>query len=285
MGNDIQNRFQQAKQAIGNAEYIVIGGGAGLSDAAGLHYTGKRWTDNFASYIEKYGFKDLYTSSFYPFSTQEERWAYWAKHISINLYDTPATELYKDLFRLIKYEKYFVITTNADRQFVKAGFAADKVLAVQGEYGYFQCAYPCHDTLYDNEEQVKAMIAHTHDCLIPTSLVPKCPKCGGNVEVNLRGGAYFVQDKNWHDVAQSYENFVKKCEGTNVVFLELGVGFNTPGIIRYPFEQMTYQNKNATLIRLNRDYSSGAKENINRTIAFDEDMALVISALQSSTEK
>ncbi|MDR1620069.1 MAG: hypothetical protein LBS18_05355, partial [Clostridiales bacterium] len=282
---DYKYRIQQAKCAIGNAEYILIGGGAGLSDAAGLHYIGKRFADNFAPFIEKYGFEDLYTSSFYPFRTQEERWAYWAKHISVNRYDTPATELYKELFRLVKEKRYFVITTNVEHQFIKAGFPAEKVYAVQGNYGYFQCARGCHNTLYDNEEQVKAMVAHTHDCRIPTFLIPKCPVCAGEMDAYIRHNEYFVQDENWYKAESHYIGFLKSRKGKSTVFIELGVGFNTPGIIRIPFEQMTCQNRNTTLIRVNRDFPQGVKENTNRTIAFTEDMAQIIEALNRNDRK
>ncbi|MGL5514505.1 MAG: Sir2 silent information regulator family NAD-dependent deacetylase, partial [Sporomusa sp.] len=154
-----ENRIEQAKVAIDNADYLLIGGGAGLSDAAGLKYNGKRFTDNFAPFIEKYGFEDLYTSSFYPFETQEERWAYWAKHISVNRYIPQATGLYKQLFELAKDKEHFVLTTNVEYQFHKAGFTDENIFMVQGDYGYFQCEKGCHEKLYYNEEQVKAMIA------------------------------------------------------------------------------------------------------------------------------
>lgn len=276
---EYKDRLQRAAEAINNADYILIGGGAGLSDAAGLHYTGKRFTDNFADFIVKYGFQDLYTSSFYPFKTQEERWAYWAKHISLNRYDTPATELYKDLFRLAQNKEYFVITTNVEHQFIKAGFPEEKVFGVQGDYGLFQCERGCHDTLYDNAEQVNAMIANTQDCRIPSDLVPKCPVCGGEMDTNLRHSNDFVQDKNWYATQSLYEDFLNVSEGKKIVYLELGVGFNTPGIIRIPFEQLCYQNINSTIIRVNRDYPDGAKENTTRTIAFSEDMTQIIKAL------
>lgn len=275
---DYKDRLQRAAKAINSADYILIGGGAGLSDAAGLHYSGKRFTDNFTDFIEKYDFEDLYTSSFYLFKTQEERWAYWAKHISLNRYDTPATELYKDLFRLAQGKEHFVITTNVEHQFIKAGFPVEKVFAVQGDYGFLQCERGCHDTLYDNEKLIKAMIANTYDCRIPSALVPKCPVCGGEMDTNLRHSKDFVQDENWYAAESQYERFLKAGKDKQIVYLELGVGFNTPGIIRIPFEQLTFQNKNAALIRVNRDYPDGAKENTARTIAFSEDMVQIIKA-------
>ena len=282
---EYKDRLQRATDAIKNADFILIGGGAGLSDAAGLHYSGNRFTDNFTDFIEKYGLEDLYTSSFYPFKTQEERWAYWAKHISVNRYDTPAAELYKDLFRLAHSKEYFVITTNVEHQFIKAGFPVEKVFAVQGDYGLFQCERGCHNTLYDNAELVKVMIAHTRDCKIPAFLVPKCPVCGGEMDTNLRHSNDFVQDENWYAAESRYENFLKTSKGKRIVYLELGVGFNTPGIIRIPFEQLCCQNKNAMLIRINRDYPDGAKENAAGTIAFTEDMAQIIKALCQKDSK
>ncbi len=276
---DYERRIQKAKKAIQNADRILIGGGAGLSDAAGLKYSGKRFTDHFEPFIQKYGFLDLYTSSFYPFETQEERWAYWAKHISLNRYDTPATELYKTLFRLVRDKEHFVLTTNVEHQFVKAGFSQERVFAVQGNYGLFQCELGCHNVLYENESQICAMIANTRDCRVPQSLVPKCPVCGGEMDANLRHNEFFVQDENWYRAEQNYLAFANACPGQRTVYLELGVGFNTPGIIRYPFEQMTYQSESARLIRINRDYPGGFKENASKTIPFSEDMPEILEAI------
>jgi NAD-dependent SIR2 family protein deacetylase len=279
--SDYEKRIERAKHVLNEAEYLLIGGGAGLSDAAGIKYSGGRFRDNFAPFIAKYGLQDMYSSGFYPFQTQEERWAYWARHIRLNRYDAPATNLYKDLLLLVKGKHYFVLTTNADHQFCKAGFPKEKVFAVQGNYGLLQCTRACHDRLYDNEPQVYEMTDHTADCKIPTRLVPKCPVCGGEMDVNLRKDSYFVQDENWYNAERKYEDFLSSCDNEKVVYLELGVGFNTPGIIRYPFERLTYTNKHATLIRANRDYPQGAKENIERTVAFTEDMARMVRDMQS----
>jgi NAD-dependent SIR2 family protein deacetylase len=279
--SDYNTRVERARQAISDSEYILIGGGAGLSDAAGLHYSGKRFADNFAPFVEKYGFTDMYTSSFYPFETQEERWAYWAKHIAVNRYDEPASALYKELLSLMLGKEYFVLTTNVEHQFIKAGFPEDKVFAVQGDYGLLQCAKGCHDTLYDNESQVRRMTAETRDCRIPSALVPKCPVCGGEMDVNLRHNEYFVQGKNWNQAKRRYTDFLNGFAGKKAACLELGVGFNTPGIIRFPFERMTHSNEQAVLIRINRDYPQGARENERRTIAFAEDMAATVAALNS----
>ncbi len=276
MNENYQTRIEKAKTTIEDADYILLGGGAGLSAAAGIEYSGKRFTESFGPFIKKYGLTDMYSSGFYPFRTQEERWAYWAKHISLNRYETGATKLYKDLYQLVKDKNYFVITTNVESQFEKAGFSFDKVFEVQGNYGYFQCAKGCHDKLYDNESLVKEMVEKTVDCKIPSELVPKCPICGGEMDPNLRINEYFVQDAKWYELNKSYNEFLKESDGKKIVYLELGIGFNTPGIIRYPFERWTYHNEKATLIRLNKDHPEGIKENEDKTIAFTENMQEVI---------
>lgn len=272
-------RLDRAKRALDGAEYVLLGGGAGLSAAAGITYSGKRFSDHFAPFIERYGFTDLYTSSFYPFETEEERWAYWAEHISINRFTMGATQLYRDLLELVQEKPYFVISTNVESQFVKAGFPEDKVFEIQGDYSFLQCKKGCHDTLYYNETLVKEMIGQTKNCRIPSALVPKCPVCGGNMDVNLRKNGYFVQDERWYESDRRYSEFLSTSAGARIVYMELGVGFNTPGIIRYPFERMTYSNDKASLIRLNLDHPEGAVENKFKTIAFTEDMQEVVRGL------
>lgn len=273
-------RLNMAKKVFYEAEYIVIGAGAGLSSAAGLEYSGKRFTDNFEEFIKKYGMTDMYSSGFYPFSTEEEKWAYWAKHIFLNRYATDALPMYKDLYNLIKNKNYFVITTNVDAQFEKSGFQTDKIFAVQGDYGFNQCNKGCHNLLYNNEYLVKSMLAHTRDCKIPTGLVPKCPVCGGEMVVHLRCDNYFVQNNDWYNSQDNYIEFIRKTYNKKVVFLELGVGFNTPAIIRYPFEQMTYKNNNAIIIRVNKAFPKGVEENREKTISFTENMWSLIKNLR-----
>ncbi|MEI5907442.1 Sir2 family NAD-dependent protein deacetylase [Bacillus spongiae] len=280
MKNDIETRIQLAQKTVSDAEYILVGGGAGLSAAAGIEYSGKRFIENFAPFIEKYGLTDMYSSGFYSFPTQEERWAYWAKHIFVNRYEPSSTPLYRELYEWVKDKKYFVITTNVDSQFEKAGFSTNKIFEVQGNYGYLQCSKGCHDTLYDNEKLVKSMVQKTVNCKISTELVPKCPVCGGDVDPHLRINQYFVQDKSWYQSNKAYNDFLKESEGKKIVYLEMGIGFNTPGIIRYPFEQMTYHNEKAMLIRLNREHPEGAKENRNKTIAFTENMQDVVVGIK-----
>lgn len=270
-------RINKAKELFKNTGHIVVGAGAGLSTAAGLEFTGSRFTENFASFICKYHMEDLYTSSFYPFQTEEEKWAYWAKHISLNRYETPATPLYKQLLHSLEGKDYFVITTNVDGQFRKAGFDTDQLFEVQGDYALFQCRYGCHSKLYDNEEAVKYMLTQTIDCRIPSYLIPKCPICGCEMDINLRKDEYFVQDNNWYDSSARYNKFLSKVKNKPVVFLEIGVGFNTPVIIKYPFEEMVYKNQQATLIRMNKDFPVAIRRNEESTISFDEDIQKTIT--------
>ena len=193
-------------------------------------------------------------------------------HIDVNRFQVGKTELYQKLLKLVEYKDYFVITTNVEHQFWINGFEDERIFATQGDYGLFQCSEACHDELYDNEERIKEMLVNTVDCKIPPELVPKCPRCGAEMETNLRKDNLFVEDTNWHDANKRYKKFLDKIGDAKVVFLELGVGYNTPVIIRYPFEQWTYDNENATLIRLNRDFPDAIKENESKTISFDEDM-------------
>ena len=269
-------RLDKAIDKINEADFILIGAGAGLSTAAGVEYTGKRFTDNFGDFIEKYSMKDMYSSGFYPFKTPEEKWAYWARHIDVNRYQVGETDVYKKLLKLVEDKDYFVLTTNVDHQFWINGFADERIFATQGDYSLFQCSEACHDKLYYNEGQVKEMVEKTVDCKIPSDLVPKCPVCGAEMETNLRKDNLFVEDEKWHEANKRYMDYLDKIKGKNVVFLEIGVGFNTPVIIRYPFEQMTYDNPNATLIRLNKDYADAIKENKSKTISFDENVEEIL---------
>lgn len=277
--NNLEQRIKAAREAITASDYLLIGGGAGLSAAAGLDYGGKRFTDNFADFIKKYGITDMYSGSFYPFETESESWAHLARHIDVNRYAMPPTRLYQDIFELTRAKEFFVLSTNVESQFVKGGFPAEKVFEVQGDYAFIQCAKGCHDSLYDNAELIKKMLAATADCKIPSELVPKCPVCGGSMDVNLRHNQYFVQDQAWYAAEKRYEAFLSASQGKKLTLLEFGVGFNTPGIIRYPFETMTYQNPQATLIRFNRDYPMGAAENTDRTISFSEAIGPIVTTL------
>lgn len=275
------NKIEQAKQAIENADFLVIGAGAGFSAAAGLTYGGERFTKHFAPFIERYAMTDMYSAGFYPFANQEQKWGYWAEHIWVNRFAPNATPLYQALLALVKDKNYFVITTNADGQFYQAGFDSDKIFRVQGDYSLLQCATACHDSLYPNEELVKQWRQHSKDCQIPTALVPKCPVCGGKMAMHLRIDRYFVENAEWHAAQQRYAEFIRQAKQGKTVFLELGVGYNTPTIIRYPFEQMTFHYPDATLIRLNRDEPTGFAKTEHRTIALSEDPNWILSQWQT----
>ena len=273
-------RIAKAKQMIVEADYIIIGAGSGLSSAAGLEYSGESFETNFKDFIKKYNFSDLYSASFYDFKTQEEKWAFFAKMIEVNRYNKTPLKLYEDLYKIVKDKNYFVLSTNVDGQFYNSGFDENKVFEVQGDYQYLQCENACHNKLYDNKELVQKWLENTRDCKIPSELVMKCPVCGGNMDMNLRKDANFVQDENWYKQAERYKEFLKEAENNNVVLLEIGVGFNTPGIIRYPFEQMVKANSKTMLIRINKDYPMLMLDIKNKVISFDEDTSEIIEDLK-----
>ena len=277
---EYNKRISEVKKLINEADYILIGAGAGLSTAAGLEYSGESFEKNFKEFIEKYNFPDLYSASFYDFNTQEEKWAFFAKMISLNRFNKEPLKLYQELCSLVKEKDYFIITTNVDGQFEKAGFEKEKVFETQGDYAYLQCEIACHNKLYYNYDLVNEWLKNTEDCKIPSSLVPKCPVCGGNMEMNLRKDANFVQDENWYKQDKRYGEFLDKSQDKNLLLLEIGVGFNTPGIIRFPFEQMVYNNVNTHLVRINKDYAFVSKEIEDKTILFDEDTNKIVEDLK-----
>lgn len=276
-------RIERAAQAIADSDAVLIGAGAGLSAAAGLRYSGAEFEREFADYIERYGFPDLYTSSFHEFATEKERWTRWARHIDFIRYRPGAMPLYRDLLKLIKDKNYFVITTNVDAQFRKAGFEEDKIFEVQGDYGLMQCAVGCHDTLYGNREAVAGINTNSHDLTVASQFVPRCPVCGGRMDVHVRVNGYFIEDAKWHRMMDRYHSFVERNSQSKLVLFELGVGFNTPTIIRFPFDQMTSENPNAILIRMNESFPQGPAEIKNQTIPFTEDIASTIGAMNNYT--
>ena len=243
--------IERLQLEMNTADAIVIGAGAGLSTSAGFIYSGDRFQKYFSDFAEKYGFEDMYSGGFYPFSSLEEFWAYWSRYIYINRYLDAPNDTYRMLFDLIKDKNYFVITTNVDHLFQKSGFDKSRLFYTQGDYGLWQCSEPCHNKTYDNEEIVKKMYEQQKDMRVPTELLPCCPVCGKPMSMNLRSDETFVEDEGWHKAAERYHAFIQKFEDQHILFLELGVGMNTPGIIKYPFWNMTYHNSKAIYACMN----------------------------------
>ena len=277
--NSLSERIAHVGRLIADADYILIGAGAGLSAAAGLDYAGKEFEREFQPWIDRYGITDLYSSSFYPFKTEEERWAYWAKHIWFSRFRTGGTELYHNILQLIKGKEYFVITTNVDAQFEKSEFAKEKIFATQGDYAYLQARNGSTKTLVYNESWVKQALAATIDCRVPTELIPHHPLTGELMSPNLRCDDTFVEDERWHRQKEAYHEFVGKAWGHKLLLLEFGVGFNTPSIIRFPFEQMAASNSNISLVRFNRDYPQLMQENVFNFTCFTEELGDVVKRL------
>lgn len=247
-------RIRKIRKLIDESDYILIGGGAGLSTAAGIDYGGERFQRNFPEFIKKYNLTDMYSSTFYPFKTLEEKWAYLAKHIYLNNIGMEGTEIYKKLLDLIKDKEYFVITTNVDDQFEKSGFDRNRIFATQGSYSKMQCSKPCHNKLYDITDLDLKMLDNTsEDLKIPTDLIPKCPRCGSPMELNIRKDDAFVEDDNWHQSKKLYGEFKEKALNGKTLLMEIGVGFNTPIIIRFPFEDFARENDDVYLVRFNID--------------------------------
>ncbi|MBQ1633058.1 MAG: Sir2 silent information regulator family NAD-dependent deacetylase [Clostridia bacterium] len=268
------------KNAIQDADAIVIGAGAGLSTAAGFTYSGERFEQYFSDFIQKYHFRDMYTGGFYPFRTPEELWAYWSRYIFINRYMDPPKPVYRKLLDLVKNKDYFVLTTNVDHCFQKAGFEKERLFYTQGDYGLFQCSTPCHRRTYDNEEIILRMVAEQKDMRIPSELVPRCPKCGEPMAMNLRSDDTFVEDLGWNEAASRYVNFMQTHANKKLLLLELGVGSNTPAIIKYPFWKLTAQNPNATYVCVNFGEAECPKQIEDRAILVNADIADVIEAMR-----
>ncbi len=270
------------KRKLENADAVVIGGGAGLSASAGFTYSGKRFQDNFADFIEKYGFKDMYLAGFYPYDTLEEYWAYWSRYILINRYQNAPKSVYNDLYDLIWNKDYFVLTTNVDHCFQKAGFDKNRLFYTQGDYGLWQCGEPCHDRTYDNETVIKKMAAKQENMRIPSGLIPYCPVCGAPMSMNLRSDRTFVEDSGWHTAARRYQDFIRRHKGSGVLYLELGVGGNTPGIIKYPFWRMTAANPKAVYACINYGEAYVPGEIVDRSICINADIGEVLIQMLSN---
>ena len=272
-------RIEALKQALEQADALCIGAGAGLSASAGFDYAGDRFERYFGYFARNYGFRDMYAGGFYPYETLEEYWAYWSRYIWVNRYTDAPEPVYDALLALVADKDYFVLTTNVDHCFQKAGFDKKRLFYTQGDYGLFQCSGPCCQETWDNEERIRRMMEEQRDMRIPTKLLPRCPKCGKPLTMNLRSDDTFVQDKGWYAAAQRYEDFLRRHKGSSMVFLELGVGYNTPGIIKYPFWNMTAQNPKAVYACLNAGQTYTPKEILSQSIAINHDIGGVFDQI------
>ena len=274
--------LERLQTALRDCDAVVIGAGAGLSTAAGFTYNGERFKKYFSDFAAKYGIKDMYSGGFYPFPTQEEFWAYWSRYIYSNRYTDASKPVYENLLQLVQDKDYFVITTNVDHCFQKAGFDKMRLFYTQGDYGLFQCSEPCCQETFDNEAVIREMVKRQEDMKIPTELLPVCPHCGKPLAMNLRSDDKFVEDEGWHKAAERYENFLRTRAGGKILFLELGVGYNTPIIIKYPFWQMTAKNPNATYVCINQGRAVCPQEIERQSVCIHADIGQVLQSLSDA---
>ena len=272
-------QIERLKTALQECDAVVIGAGAGLSTSAGFEYTGERFEKYFSDFAGKYGIRDMYSGGFYPFPAKEEFWAYWSRYIFINRYMDAPKPVYENLLKLVQGKDYFVITTNVDHCFQKAGFDKKRLFYTQGDYGLFQCSEPCCDETFDNEAAIREMMDRQRDMRIPSELIPACPHCGRPMTLNLRSDDSFVEDEGWHRAAERYENFLRTRAGQRILFLELGVGYNTPVIIKYPFWQMTAKNPAAVYACINKGQAICPNEIENRSLCIDADIGNTLSLI------
>lgn len=301
MNNDNEDRsyedkLSDIKELTANADAIVIGAGAGLSTSAGFTYSGERFDKYFSDFKERYKFTDMYSGGFYPYETLEEHWAFWSRYIYINRYMDAPKPVYDNLYEMVKDKDYFVITTNVDHCFQKAGFDKHRLYYTQGDYGLFQCSEPCHKKTYDNEDIIRKMVmaqeyefkedgslylpeGRSLKMIVPSELVPYCPECGKPMSMNLRSDNTFVEDEGWHVAAKRYEQFLERHKNLNIVFIELGIGYNTPVIIKYPFWQMTDKWQHAHYICLNYGQAYAPDEIKDKSVCVNKDIDEVIRRL------
>ena len=274
---DYSAQIKNLETALSEADTVVIGAGAGLSTSAGFVYNGERFEKYFSDFAAKYDIKDMYSGGFYPFATLEEHWAYWSRYIYINRYMDAPEPVYDAILKLVQDKDYFVITTNVDHCFQKAGFDKKRLFYTQGDYGLFQCSEPCCQESFDNETVIREMVERQEEMKIPTELLPICPRCGKPLTMNLRSDDTFVEDEGWHRAAERYEDFLRTRAGGKILFLELGVGYNTPVIIKYPFWQMTAKNPNAIYICINQGQAACPQEIERQSICINADVGYIVS--------
>ena len=269
----------QLHQAIEQSDAVLIGAGAGLSASAGFSYKGERFERYFKDFASKYSFHDMYVGGFFPYPTAEEYWAYWSRYIMVNRYMDAPKPVYQALLSLVQKKDYFVLTTNVDHCFQKAGFDKSRLFYTQGDYGLFQCSAPCCQKTWDNEEVIRRMAEEQKDMRVPTSLIPLCPRCGKPMTMNLRSDDTFVQDDGWYQAAGQYRRFLLQHQKGRILYLELGVGYNTPGIIKYPFWKMALQNPEAVYACVNRGQAFVPGEFRQNALCLDDDIGSVLNNL------
>ena len=272
--------IEKLKETLASADVVIVGAGAGLSASAGFTYSGERFRKYFADFEDKYGFHDMYSGAFCQYDTPEEHWAYWSRFITVNRYMDAPRPVYQELFGLVKDKDYFAITTNVDHCFQKAGFDKKRLFYTQGDYGLFQCSEPCCQETFENEDVIRRMMEQQKDMRIPSELLPVCPHCGKPVTMNLRSDNRFVEDKGWHMAAERYDSFIRARENQRILFLELGVGYNTPVIIKFPFWRMTAQNPKATYACINQGEAVCPRDIRKQAICIDNDIAAVLDDIK-----
>ena len=292
------DKIKKIQDALTEADAVIIGAGAGLSTSAGFTYAGERFHKYFFDFEEKYGFHDMYTGGFYPYHTLEEHWAYWSRYIYINRYMNAPRNTYANILKTVKNKDYFVLTTNVDHCFQKAGFDCKRLFYTQGDYGLFQCSKPCCKETFDNKEIIVNMLLEQGFWIesdgtlrlpeqgnlkmaVSSSLLPVCPYCGKPLAMNLRSDDTFVEDEGWNKAAMCYDQFLQRHRNLKIVFLELGVGYNTPIIIKYPFWKMTAKNPKATYICINAGEAFCPEEIERQAICIDEDIDRVFHNLKA----
>lgn len=276
---DKSEQINRLRTEIETADAVIIGAGAGLSASAGFTYSGNRFRRYFKDFEEKYGFHDMYTGGFYPYRTPEEYWAYWSRYIQVNRYQNTEKPVYENLYELVKDKDYFVITTNVDHCFQKAGFDKKRLFYTQGDYGLFQCSVPCCRTTYDNRRIIEQMVKEQKNMRVPSELLPKCPVCGKPLAMNLRSDDTFAEDEGWHKAALRYADFIRRHKKLHILLLELGVGYNTPGIIKYPFWRLTVQNHKAVYVCINNREAVCPAEIEKQSICIHHDIGSILAQI------
>lgn len=270
-------KLRQVVEYFEQADAVLIGAGAGLSTAAGYVYSGKRFYENFHDFIDKYGFTDMYSGGFYKFSSLAEYWAYWSRYIFINRYNYIKNTCYDTLLELIKDKNYFILTTNVDHKFQQTGFYKQRLFYTQGDYGLIQCSKPCHNKTYDNKDIILNMVNQQTNMKVPDELIPYCPLCSSPLLPNLRADNTFVEDDGWHKAEKRFLSFLEKNIKSKILYLELGVGYNTPSIIKYSFWRKVAENKNSIYVMVNLNDYYYPEEIEKRTLCFNMDINRVLN--------